>query len=148
MDRRIGFTLIELLVVIAAIALLMAILLPALNVAREQGRRTACLSNMRQVGVALILYQTKYEYTPSQTQAVFDYASPASRNNVLILLRPMVSAEEPNRPTPVYACPRLRQNPNPTYAPTRTSRTGYLANAVLLGRKTGSIPRDIRTTGT
>ncbi|UCC96946.1 MAG: type II secretion system protein [Phycisphaerales bacterium] len=135
-----GFTLIELLVVIAVIALLMAILLPALNVAREQGRRTACLSNMRQVGVALMLYQTEYEYTPPKTQAVFDYASPASRDNVLKLLRPMVSAEDPNRATPVYACPSLKPNPNPAYAPTRTSRTGYLANAVLMGRKTASIP--------
>ncbi len=140
MRERRGFTLIELLVVIAVIALLMAILLPALNVAREQGRRTACLSNMRQVGVALMLYQTEYEYTPPKTQAVFDYASPASRDNVLKLLRPMVSAEEPNRATPVYACPSLKPNPNPAYAPTRTSRTGYLANAVLLGRKTASIP--------
>ena len=135
-----GFTLIELLVVIAVIALLMGILLPALNVAREQGRRAACLSNMRQVGVALMMYQTEYEYTPPKTQAVFDYASPASRDNVLKLLRPMVSAEEPNRATPVYACPSLKPNPNPAYAPTRTSRTGYLANAVLLGRKTASIP--------
>jgi prepilin-type N-terminal cleavage/methylation domain-containing protein len=65
-----GFTLVELLVVIAVIALLMGILLPALNVAREQGRRTACLSNMRQVGLALTLYQADYEYTPPKTQAV------------------------------------------------------------------------------
>ncbi len=135
-----GFTLIELLVVIAVIALLMGILLPALNVAREQGRRAACMSNMRQVGLALTLYQADYEYAPPKTQAVFDYASPASRDNVLKLLRPMVSAEDPNRAVPVYACPSLKPNPNPAYAPTRTSRTGYLANAALLGRKTASIP--------
>jgi len=135
-----GFTLIELLVVIAVIALLMGILLPALNVAREQGRRAACMSNMRQVGLALVLYQAEYERTPPKTQAVFDYASPASRDNVLKLLRPMISADEPNRATPVYACPSLKPNPNPAYAPTRTSRTGYLANAVLLGRRVASIP--------
>ena len=139
-DSRRAFTLIELLVVIAIIALLMAILMPAMNVAREQGRRTACLSNMRQVGMALVLYQTEYERTPPKTQAVFDYASPESPDNVLKLLRPMVSADNPEAATPVYACPSLKPNPNPDYAPTRTSRTGYLANAVLLGRKAASIP--------
>jgi len=139
MGKR-GFTLIELLVVISVIALLMAILMPALHVAREQGRRTACMSNMRQVGVALVMYQGEYERTPPKTQAVFDYASPASRDNVLKLLRPMLSASDPRAAAPVYACPSLKANPNPAYAPTRTSRTGYLANAMLLGRRAVSIP--------
>jgi len=135
-----AFTLIELLVVISVIALLMAILMPALNMARDQGRRVACLSNMRQLGVALMMYQDDYEQTPPKTQAVFDYASPASRDNILKLLRPMISAADPKAATPVYACPSLKPNPNPVYAPTRTSRTGYLANAVLLGRRAVSIP--------
>jgi len=53
---RKGFTLIELLVVIAIIAVLMAILMPALNRAREQGKRAACLSNLKQLGLAWIMY--------------------------------------------------------------------------------------------
>ena len=56
MDRRKGFTLIELLVVIAIIALLMAILMPALQRAREQGKRTACLNNLKQLTLAWIMY--------------------------------------------------------------------------------------------
>jgi len=56
MTKRRGFTLIELLVVIAIIALLMAILIPTLNRAREQGKRAACLSNLKQLGLAWILY--------------------------------------------------------------------------------------------
>jgi prepilin-type N-terminal cleavage/methylation domain-containing protein/prepilin-type processing-associated H-X9-DG protein len=51
-----GFTLIELLVVIAIIAILMAILIPALNRAREQGKRAVCLNNLRQLTLAWILY--------------------------------------------------------------------------------------------
>lgn len=56
MNNRKGFTLIELLVVIAIIAILMAILMPTLNRAKEQGKRAACLNNLRQLGLAWIMY--------------------------------------------------------------------------------------------
>ncbi len=54
MRSRRGFTLIELLVVIAIIAVLMAILMPSLNRAREQGKRASCLSNLKQLQMAWI----------------------------------------------------------------------------------------------
>ncbi|HET6385633.1 MAG TPA: DUF1559 domain-containing protein [Armatimonadota bacterium] len=55
-DRNPGFTLIELLVVIAIIAILAAILLPVFAQAREAARRTQCISNVRQMGMAVMMY--------------------------------------------------------------------------------------------
>lgn len=61
MRNKHAFTLIELLVVIGVISVLMGILLPALGMARAQGKRVVCMSRMRQLGIAHIMYQESHD---------------------------------------------------------------------------------------
>jgi prepilin-type N-terminal cleavage/methylation domain-containing protein/prepilin-type processing-associated H-X9-DG protein len=63
MQRERGFTLIELLVVIAIIAILVAILLPVFAQAREKARAASCMSNMKQLGLATMMYAQDYDET-------------------------------------------------------------------------------------
>ncbi len=98
--HRIAFTLVEILVVVAIIALLVAILLPSLNKAKELARMTKCLSNMSQIGKAMGMYQSGHRgWLP---------VGPADRTRYVDRTRvPPVYYDEPGPgrvPYPYYTC--------------------------------------------
>lgn len=71
-----GFTLVELLVVIAVIIMLAGFLLPVLGKAREQGLRTSCMNNLKQIGLAIALYRLDYnDAFPADLDVLYDAAN-------------------------------------------------------------------------
>jgi prepilin-type N-terminal cleavage/methylation domain-containing protein/prepilin-type processing-associated H-X9-DG protein len=128
---RHAFTLIELLVVIAIIAILAAILFPVFAQAREKARQTSCLSNLKQIGIALTMYQSDYDsmYPPSQLGTGTNIVSWPS------MIQPYIKNEQ------VFVCPSTSPGTfgvDTNFMVTSTKQyTGRTRTAVSFGILTG-----------
>jgi len=115
---RRGFTLIELLVVIAIIAILAAILFPVFAKAREKARQSSCLSNVKQINLAVLSYAQDYD----ERMPLSYYWNP-SRYSYIMFIEPYVKNSQ------VFDCPSMSVKAGLVYNGTRS----YPFNSLLFG---------------
>jgi prepilin-type N-terminal cleavage/methylation domain-containing protein len=153
--RRAGFTLVEMLVVVAIIGILAALILPAINRAREAGRRTACTNNLRQIAIAAIQFEgQRKRYPYSGVYGVWDpygsgqpFIDPQQpKYSWVVEILPFMEGQaiydswrfedDPTTPPPA-----IENHPNWNYASTGTDTTNGIVGVAI---DAGSInPEDL-----
>jgi prepilin-type N-terminal cleavage/methylation domain-containing protein len=125
-----GFTLVELLVVIAIIGILIGLLLPAINAAREAGRRASCLNKGHQLGLALQNYASTYSNALPPSATLFGTANPKSVGGYSFLVNLLPFMEYTNLYNTLKAVPYSNSNGLINFgAP--TSNVGQVASTSL-----------------